>query len=179
MRDFEQGNVRTRQYWDVPVGQHDALSELGRNPSGAQIADRFLDLLEESVRLRLMSDVPLGMFLSGGIDSSAIAAVMSQMVAEPIKTFSVAFNVPEANELEYARVVAKACRTDHHEVLVEPSNFASALPHLIWHEYEPLAHPSSVALYFVSQLAQRYVKVVLTGERRDERLAGRDGYRTP
>jgi asparagine synthase (glutamine-hydrolysing) len=114
-----------------------------------------------------MSDVPLGMFLSGGIDSSAIAAVMSQLVAEPIKTFSVAFNDPEANELKYARVVAQAFGTDHHETLVEPSAF----------EDEPIAHPSSVALYFVSQLAQRYVKVVLTGEGSDELLAGYYRYR--
>jgi asparagine synthase (glutamine-hydrolysing) len=125
-----------------------------------------------------MSDVPLGMFLSGGIDSSAIAAVMSQMVKDPIKTFSVAFNAPEANELAYARVAAQAFGTDHHEVLVEPSDFASALPHLIWHEDEPIAHASSVALYFVSQLAQRHVKVVLTGEGSDELLAGYYRYRT-
>jgi asparagine synthase (glutamine-hydrolysing) len=126
----------------------------------------------------LMADVPLGMFLSGGIDSSAIAAVMSQMVTEPIKTFSVAFNVSGANELDYARLVAQTFHTDHHEVLVEPSDFAAALPHLIWHEDEPIAHPSSVPLYFVSKLAQQYVKVVLTGEGSDELLAGYYRYRT-
>src|SRR5437899_6179826 len=177
MRDFEQGNVRTRQYWDVPVGQHDALSELGRNPSGAQIADRFLDLLEESVRLRLMADVPLGMFLSGGIDSSAIAAVMSGMIDAPIQAFSVAFAEREANELDYARLVARTLKIDLHEVVVTPEAFLAALPKLIWHEDEPLAHPSSVALYFVSELASRHVKVVLTGEGSDELLAGYERYR--
>ncbi len=85
-----------------------------------EYVDEWRELFQTSVKLRLMSDVPLGMFLSGGIDSSAIAAVMSQMVAEPIKTFSVAFNVPEANELDYARLVARAFRTDHHEIMVEP-----------------------------------------------------------
>jgi asparagine synthase (glutamine-hydrolysing) len=105
-----------------------------------------------------MADVPLGMFLSGGIDSSAIAAVMSQMVSDPIKTFSVAFKEREANELEYARLVAEAFKTNHHEVVVSPEEFFEALPKLVWHEDEPLAHPSSVALYFVSKLAADHVK---------------------
>jgi asparagine synthase (glutamine-hydrolysing) len=124
-----------------------------------------------------MADVPLGMFLSGGIDSSAIAAVMSGMVSEPIKTFSVAFAEREANELEYARLIAEAYKTNHHEIVVSPEQFFEALPRLVWHEDEPLAHPSSVALYFVSQLARQHVKVVLTGEGSDELLAGYGRYR--
>ena len=124
-----------------------------------------------------MADVPLGMFLSGGIDSSAIAAVMSTMVSEPIKTFSVAFKEREANELEYARLVADRFKTNHHEIVVSPEDFFAALPKLVWHEDEPLAHPSSVALYFVSQLASQHVKVVLTGEGSDELLAGYARYR--
>jgi asparagine synthase (glutamine-hydrolysing) len=124
-----------------------------------------------------MADVPLGMFLSGGIDSSAIAAVMSEMVAEPIKTFSVAFKEREANELEYARLVARAFNTDHYETVVSPEAFFEALPGLVWHEDEPIAHPSSVALYFVSKLASEHVKVVLTGEGSDELLAGYGRYR--
>jgi len=121
--------------------------------------------------------VPLGMFLSGGIDSSAIAAMMSGMVTEPIKTFSVAFKEREANELEYARMIARAFKTDHHEIVVSPEDFFNALPRLIWHEDEPLAHPSSVALYFVSRLASHHVKVVLTGEGSDELLGGYERYR--
>jgi asparagine synthase (glutamine-hydrolysing) len=117
------------------------------------------------------------MFLSGGIDSSAIAAVMSTLVDEPIKTFSVAFKEREANELEYARLVARAYNTDHHEVVISPEEFFAALPDLIWHEDEPLAHPSSVALYFVSRLAAQHVKVVLTGEGSDELMAGYARYR--
>src|SRR5947207_12371380 len=171
---WQDGRIEIKRFWDVSPGAREEDS----SRSAAEYIDEWRELFRTSVKLRLMSDVPLGMFLSGGIDSSAIAAVMSQMVAEPMKTFSVAFNVPEANELEYARIVAKAFRTDHHEVLVQPSNFAAALPHLIWHEDEPIAHPSSVALYFVSQLAQRYVKVVLTGEGSDELLAGYYRYRT-
>jgi asparagine synthase (glutamine-hydrolysing) len=117
------------------------------------------------------------MFLSGGIDSSAIAAVMSGMVNEPIKTFSVAFQEREANELEYARVAARAFKTNHHEVVVSPEDFFAVLPKLLWHEDEPIAHPSSVALFFVSQLAAQHVKVVLTGEGSDELLAGYARYR--
>ena len=121
--------------------------------SDRDYVEEWTELFRSSVRLRLMADVPLGMFLSGGIDSSAIAAVMSGMVGEPIRTFSVAFKEREANELEYARLVATAYQTNHHEVvIVSPEEFFAALPRMVWHEDEPLAHPSSVALYFVSQL---------------------------
>jgi asparagine synthase (glutamine-hydrolysing) len=117
------------------------------------------------------------MFLSGGLDSSAIAAVMSELVDDRIKTFSVAFKEREANELVYARMVAERFNTDHHEIVVSPEDFFRELPRLVWHEDEPLAHPSSVALYFVSELAARHVKVVLTGEGSDEMLAGYERYR--
>src|SRR5204863_9174390 len=129
-------------FWDVSPGTR----EEGRSRSAAEYIDEWRELFRTSVKLRLMSDVPLGMFLSGGIDSSAIAAVMSQMVAEPIKTFSVAFNVPEANELEYARVVAQAFRTDQHGVVVEPSDFVAALPHPIWPEDDRIGWPCVVAV---------------------------------
>jgi asparagine synthase (glutamine-hydrolysing) len=165
------GKVRISKYWDVSFVKDD------RPRSDSDYIAEWSELFRESVRLRLMADVPLGMFLSGGIDSSAIAAVMSQMVAAPIKTFSVAFAEREANELEYARLVADAFKTDHHEVVVSPSEFFGALPKLVWHEDEPLAHPSSVALYFVSKLASQHVKVVLTGEGSDELLAGYSRYR--
>jgi asparagine synthase (glutamine-hydrolysing) len=171
---WKDGKIEVERYWDVNPGSGGV--EYRRTDAG--YIDDWRELFRTSVRLRLMSDVPLGMFLSGGIDSSAIAAVMSGMVSEPIRTFSVAFNDPEANELEYARTVSRAFRTEHHEVLVEPSQFAAALPHLIWHEDEPLGHPASVPLYFVSQLARRHVKVVLTGEGSDELLAGYYRYRT-
>ena len=117
------------------------------------------------------------MFLSGGIDSSAIAAVMSRLVEAPIKTFSVAFEEKEANELAYARAVSRAFGTEHYEIIVTPNQFFDALPALVYHEDEPIAHPSSIPLYFVSKLASRHVKVVLTGEGSDELLAGYDKYR--
>ena len=166
------GEIKIKKYWDVSF---EKVGADGR--SDKDYIAEWSELFRKSVELRLMADVPLGMFLSGGIDSSAIAAVMSTLVDEPIKTFSVAFKEREANELEYARLVARAYNTDHHEVVVSPEDFFAALPDLIWHEDEPLAHPSSVALYFVSRLAAQHVKVVLTGEGSDELMAGYARYR--
>jgi asparagine synthase (glutamine-hydrolysing) len=171
MLTWRDGEVSLRRYWDVDFSKDDDVRD------DKSYIDQWSELFHESVRLRLMADVPLGMFLSGGIDSSAIAAVMSGMVSAPVKTFSVAFKEREANELEYARLVADAYKTNHHEIIVSPEQFFAALPHLVWHEDEPLAHPSSVALYFVSKLASEQVKVVLTGEGSDELLAGYGRYR--
>jgi asparagine synthase (glutamine-hydrolysing) len=137
---------------------------------------RFRALLEESVRLRLMSDVPLGMFLSGGLDSSAIAALMARMIGRPLQTFSVAFKERAFSELTWAREVAQAIGADAHEVVIGADQFFDALPRLVWHEDEPIAHPSSVPLYFVSALAREHVTVVLTGEGSDELLAGYGKY---
>jgi len=173
---WRDGELKIEEYWDVHFAPEEAANGGGRRSEADYVAE-WAELFRESVRLRLMADVPLGMFLSGGIDSSAIAAVMSGMVEEPVKTFSVAFAEREANELEYARIVARAFKTEHHEVLVSPEEFFAALPRLVWHEDEPLAHPSSVALNFVSRLAARHVKVVLTGEGSDELLAGYGRYR--
>jgi asparagine synthase (glutamine-hydrolysing) len=169
---WHDGKVEIKRYWDVSFRKSADPSRRDQD-----FVDEWADLFRTSVRLRLMADVPLGMFLSGGIDSSAIAAVMSTMVSEPIKTFSVAFKEREANELEYARLVATAYQTNHHEIVVSPEEFFDALPKMVWHEDEPLAHPSSVALYFVSRLASQHVKVVLTGEGSDELLAGYGRYR--
>jgi asparagine synthase (glutamine-hydrolysing) len=170
---WRDGRIEIKQYWNVCFAE----AEGAARRSDRDYIEEWTELFRESVRLRLMADVPLGMFLSGGIDSSAIAAMMSGMVAEPIKTFSVAFDEREANELDYARLVARRFGTDHHEITISPEQFFTALPRLVWHEDEPLAHPASVPLYFVSRLASRHVKVVLTGEGSDETLAGYDRYR--
>lgn len=163
-------DLKIDKYWDL---RFEPKLE-GR--SEASLSEEWMALFEDAVRLRLMADVPLGTFLSGGIDSSAITAVMSKMVSEPIKTFSVAFAEREANELEYARLVAERFGTEHHDVIVAPDEFFGSLPDLVWHEDEPIAHPSSVALNFVSRLASKHVKVVLTGEGSDESLAGYGRY---
>ncbi len=168
---WQDGKMEIHRYWDLPLGDpNEPVSE-------EKVVDEFRSLFEEAVRLRLMSDVPLGMFLSGGIDSSAIVGVMSQMVDQPIKTFSVAFREREGNELHYARLAAQTYETEHHEVIVTPEAFFEKLPKLIWQEDEPIAFPSSVPLYFVSELAREHVKVVLTGEGSDELLAGYGKYK--
>ena len=168
---WKNGKVEIEQYWDLSFSKEE--EDLGDET----YVRRFYELLQESVRLRLMADVPLGMFLSGGIDSSAIAAIMSQMKPEGFKTFSVGFEERDANELGYARLVANALGSSHYEVTVSPGLFFATLPSLVYHEDEPLAHPSSVPLYFVSELAAGHVKVVLTGEGSDELLAGFGKYR--
>ena len=170
---FENGEVRVRQYWEIPVGR--AAEDLTAQRD-ADLVDRFRALLEESVRIRLMADVPLGMFLSGGLDSSAIAALMAGMIDRPLQTFSVAFKDRAFSELDYARQVSTAITADAHEIVIDDNDFFGALPRLLWHEDEPIAHPSSVPLYFVSALASRHVKVVLTGEGSDELLAGYGKY---
>ena len=170
---WQDGRITLRQYWDLSFAgrpEHDARSE-------ADLVAEYAERFREAVRIRLMADVPLGMFLSGGIDSAAITATMSQLVDDRIRTFSVAFAEREANELQYARLVAERYRTDHHEITVSPEQFFDALPRLVYHEDEPIAHPSSVPLYFVSKLAEEHVKVVLTGEGSDETLAGYNRYR--
>jgi asparagine synthase (glutamine-hydrolysing) len=173
---WQDGRISIRQYWDVPVVNSSEAPPPG-SPAERALITEFHERFTEAVRLRLMSDVPLGMFLSGGIDSAAITSAMATLVKEPIRTFSVAFAEREANELEYARLVATAYRTEHRETVVSGAEFFAELPRLVWHEDEPIAHPSSVALYFVSRLAARHVKVVLTGEGSDETLAGYNRYR--
>ena len=182
---FEGGTITKRQYWDLP-GRGEEGSGLGAEGSGRpglqpsalspDVVGRFRELLEESVKLRLMADVPLGMFLSGGIDSSAIAALMARMIDRPLQTFSVAFKDRAFNELGYAREVAQAIDAVSHEIVIDDRDFFGALPKLVWHEDEPIAHPSSVPLHFVSVLARQHVTVVLTGEGSDELLAGYGKY---
>jgi asparagine synthase (glutamine-hydrolysing) len=171
---FESGRVATRQYWNVPMRNADA-AQTTASPHD-DVVGHFRTLLEESVRLRLMSDVPLGLFLSGGIDSGAIAALMAKMIDRPLQTFSVAFKERAFNEIAYAQEVARAIGAKSHQIVIDDHDFFDALPTLLWHEDEPIAHPSSVPLYFVSKLAREHVTVVLTGEGSDELLAGYGKY---
>jgi asparagine synthase (glutamine-hydrolysing) len=160
-----------RQYWALPAPEEDG------EPMLAERAREVGRRLQSAVRSHLMSDVPLGLFLSGGIDSSGLLALMAPMVKEPVRTFSVGFTDREANELAYARVAARAAGAEHREVVVSPDEFFDALPRLVWHEDEPIAFPSSVPLHFVSVLAAQHVKVVLTGEGADELFLGYNRYR--
>jgi asparagine synthase (glutamine-hydrolysing) len=168
---FAGGRATLRRYWTIP---RPAARPAPRN--AADDVRQFRALLEESVRLRLMSDVPLGVFLSGGLDSSAIAALMAPMMGRPLDTFSVGFADRSCNELAYSREVARSLGAHAHEVVMDDRDFFGALPRLVWHEDEPIAHPSSVSLHVVSTLARQRVKVVLTGEGSDELLAGYGRY---
>jgi asparagine synthase (glutamine-hydrolysing) len=162
---------RSRRYWRPPSPPDEVDTTIEAQ------APIVRQLLESAVRSHLMSDVPLGVFLSGGLDSSALAAMVARAVKSRIQTFAVGFAEREANELDYARLVAKWVGAEHREVVVTPSEYFDALPHLVWHEDEPIAFSSSVPLYFVARLARDHVKVVLTGEGADELFLGYNRYR--
>jgi len=163
--------VHVRKYWDI---NYSAMSPA----SPRQIAESFEELLEESVRLRLIADVPVGVFLSGGLDSSAILATIGKVApGQTVKTFSVGY--PAAGpgeedhcELKYARLAANTFGADHYEYRLTAKDFEEFIPDLVWHLDEPLADPSCIPLHFVSKLASEHVKVVLSGEGADECLAG-------
>jgi asparagine synthase (glutamine-hydrolysing) len=165
-----QPELKIVQYWDVPA------PDKSERHSDAEWIAETRRRLEETVRMRLMSDVPLGMFLSGGVDSSAIAALTKRLTNSPVKTFAVGYQEEQYSELRYAAEVARTIGTDHHEVVIGMEDFFNALPSLIWHEDEPITWPSSVSLHFVSRLAVEQVKVVLTGEGSDELFAGYSRY---
>ncbi|MFZ0478107.1 MAG: asparagine synthase (glutamine-hydrolyzing) [Terriglobales bacterium] len=164
------GKADIRQYWDLDASKpHESRDE-------SYYVQNYRELLEGAVRSHLMSDVPLGVFLSGGLDSSAVAALMTKIRREPIETFSVGYREQTYSELPFARTVSEHIKSQHREVLVGENDFFDALPHLIWHEDEPIVWPSSVSLYFVARLARERVTVVLTGEGSDETLAGYTRY---
>jgi asparagine synthase (glutamine-hydrolysing) len=168
---WKDGKIRIEQYWDAPLP-----GENGGSVREEELIEEFSSLFDDAVRMRLMSDVPLGVFLSGGLDSSAIAAVMSRRMSSPVKTFSVGFEADYYSEFDYAREVAASIGAEHHEIVMKPDSAFAELPRLIWHEDEPIRNASSVALYKVSKLASEHVKVVLTGEGSDETFAGYERY---
>jgi asparagine synthase (glutamine-hydrolysing) len=140
-----------------------------------EAVDGLLDVLAEAVRLRLIADVPLGALLSGGVDSSVVVALMSRLSGNPVKTFSIGFQEQPFNELPYARLVARHCGTDHHELVVRPSAL-EVLPTLVRHYGEPYADSSAVPSYYVSRLTRQHVKVALNGDGGDECFGGYERY---
>jgi asparagine synthase (glutamine-hydrolysing) len=166
----ENGEVRIQQYWDLP------RTDDQTHHTESYYVEGYRELLEQAVSSHLMSDVPLGVFLSGGLDSSAVAALMTKISRAPVQTFSVGYAEPSYSELPHAHQVARHLNSVHHEVTVSSEEFFNALPKLIWHEDEPMVWPSSVALYFVARLAREHVTVALTGEGSDETLAGYTRY---
>ncbi|HZB43708.1 MAG TPA: asparagine synthase (glutamine-hydrolyzing), partial [Pyrinomonadaceae bacterium] len=165
---FAGGRVSVKQYWDfnfeaaAPRREEEYLEELRA-------------LLDEAVRVRLVADVPLGAFLSGGVDSSTVVGLMARNSARPVKTFSIGFNEDSYDELKYARVAARHFRTDHHEFVVTP-DICSVVDELAWHFDEPFADSSALPTYMVSKMARDYVKVVLSGDGGDELFAGYTRY---
>jgi len=168
--EFENDEVRVRQYWNLPVyGTYSPSSE-------QDCLDQLEAKLAEAVRIRLISDVPLGALLSGGTDSSTIVALMARASSKPVKTFSIGFHHADFNEAHYARMVAERFATDHHELIVEP-NVLETIDTLSRSLEEPFGDSSMLPTYYVSCLARKHVTVVLSGDGGDEAFGGYDRYR--
>ena len=164
----EKGRIKVERYWDLSYVPKVRMSE-------GEYCERILELLREATKMRLISDVPLGAFLSGGVDSSSVVAMMSPLSGEPVKTYSVGFEEQSFNELEYARIVAERFGTDHHEFIVKP-NAIEVLPKLIWHYNEPYADSSAIPTYYVAKVTRQHVTVALNGDGGDESFGGYDRY---
>ena len=157
-----------RRYWDVSFRRDEPPAR------EEEYAERLRDLLRDAVRAQLVSDVPFGAFLSGGVDSSTVVALMSEFLDQPVKTFAVGYGgeYAAASELPFARIVAERYETDHHEVLIEPSDFIELAEKVVWHLDQPIADNACLANYMVAALASKHVKMVLSGEGGDELFAG-------
>ncbi|MGR9105938.1 MAG: asparagine synthase (glutamine-hydrolyzing) [Gammaproteobacteria bacterium] len=166
----QRGDVKIETYWQLPSCQ-----EGHRRPIG-QLREELLALLDESVRLRMVSDVPLGAFLSGGVDSSAVVAMMAQHSGTRVKTFCIGFDEVDYDERVYARMVAERYGTDHLELVIRPDAIG-ILDKLVWHYNEPFADSSAIPTYYVSEVARQAVTVVLNGDGGDENFLGYDRYR--
>ncbi len=164
---WENGALNETRYYSPPDRQPYADGQTPPDPVGA-----FLSLLEESVRIRMISDVPFGAFLSGGVDSSAVVGLMTRHSALPVKTFSVGFAETAYSELAYAREIADQFATDHHELIVSQNHLIDELPALVRFRDAPVSEPSDIPIYLLSKDARRSVKMVLTGEGSDEFLGG-------
>lgn len=165
---FQDNKIITKQYWDFNFEQTEIRSE-------EDYIEELRSLIDEAVRVRLVSEVPLGAFLSGGVDSSTIVGYMARNMSQPVKTFSIGFNEDSYNELKYARIAAKHFGTDHHEFIVTPE-ICDMVDELVWHFDEPFADTSALPTYMVSKLARDYVTVVLSGDGGDELFAGYNRY---
>jgi asparagine synthase (glutamine-hydrolysing) len=169
---YEDGRIEVRRYWDIPdVGEAAAEKE---RPL-AELTDELYALLKDSVRLRLVSDVPLGAFLSGGVDSSAVVGLMRELGASPLRTFSIGFKDASYNELEHARRIAQRFDTEHEELIIEPKAL-ELTGKLIRHLDEPLGDFSMFPTYLVSEMARKRVTVALSGDGGDEIFAGYEHY---
>ncbi len=166
---YEGGDLTIKRYWSLSYQKKLHLSSVG------EYGEQFRDLFQEAVKIRLSSDVPLGAFLSGGIDSSLVVAVMSRLMNQPVKTFSIGFEEEGYDEVAFARIIAEKYETDHHEFTVKP-DAVSILPQLVWHYNEPFADSSAIPTYYVSKMTRDFVTVALNGDGGDESFAGYERY---
>ncbi len=166
---YENGSLRIERYWDFTFG------ETERRPINEYI-EGIQTHIRRAVAERMMADVPVGAMLSGGVDSSIVTGIMSELTDHKVKTFAVGFDHPDYNELPYARLVADHFGTDHYELVVRSSDLTAYWPLLTWHRDEPVSEPSDLGVYLVSRLARQHVKVVLSGEGGDELFAGYPKY---
>ena len=165
---WQNGEIEIKRYWSLDFKNK---IDVGEREAG----ERVIELLRDAVRARLISDVPLGAFLSGGIDSSAVVALMSDLSSEKVKTFSIGFEEQEFNEIEHARRVAERFGTEHHEFIVRP-NAIEVLPALVRHYGEPYADSSAIPTYYLSKMTRQHVTVALNGDGGDECFAGYERY---
>jgi asparagine synthase (glutamine-hydrolysing) len=167
---IKDGKISTKEYWDLQVPK----SSLSLPAAEEQLSA----LLEESVRLHMISDVPVGFLLSGGVDSTAMLCMAKNKTDRPLQSFTVGFSEPGiTDERPYARLAAEAYGADHHEMTISSKDFENFLPQYVWHMEEPVCEPPAVAVYYVSQLAKSYVKVLISGEGGDEGFGGYQIYR--
>ncbi|NOY17413.1 MAG: asparagine synthase (glutamine-hydrolyzing) [Gammaproteobacteria bacterium] len=165
---YRGGKLSRRRYYSLP----DKQAYRPHSHTKHEAVNGFLELLREAVQLRMVSDVPFGAFLSGGIDSSAIVGLMTEFSSHPVKTFSVGFSESSYSELEYAAVIAQQFHTDHHELVVSHEALIACLPELVRFRDAPVSEPSDIPIYLLSKEAAKSVKMVLTGEGSDEILGG-------
>ncbi|HEX8131714.1 MAG TPA: asparagine synthase (glutamine-hydrolyzing) [Pyrinomonadaceae bacterium] len=168
LRYTRDGEIKTERYWQPDFSQKTRMSE-------EEAGERAVEILREAVRVRLMSEVPLGAFLSGGVDSSAVVALMSEVSSTPVKTFSIGFEEQDFSELHHARRVAEHVGAEHHEFIVRPDAM-EVLPTLVEHYGEPYADSSAIPTYYVSRETRRHVTVALNGDGGDECFAGYERY---
>lgn len=166
---FKNGEITTKQYWDFDYSPQTEIK------SEAEYIEVLREKIKEAVKIRLISEVPLGAFLSGGVDSSSIVGMMAQISDTPVKTFSIGFNEDTFNELKFARVAAKHFNTEHHEFIVTP-DLVEIVDDLVWHFDEPFADSSALPTFMVSKMARDFVTVVLSGDGGDELFAGYTRY---
>jgi asparagine synthase (glutamine-hydrolysing) len=167
------GNIQVRQYWDLRF-------QTAEPPPDVESAERQLvDLMEETMEQHMISDVPVGFLLSGGVDSTAMLSFAAGKTDRPISSYTIGFSDNGViDERPYARLAAKRFGTEHHELSISAKEFADFLPAYIGHMEEPVCEPPAVALYYISKLARKYVKVLISGEGGDEAFAGYPNYRT-